>query len=96
MELLRLFYEKGFISILVNFHIPEHILRERVTESSRSTNIFRSASTFEEVLIRQQAESHKIDVAEPTEDEADYLFVIKNSDEVQFVIHEIEKISQNL
>ncbi|WP_342599858.1 ATP-binding protein [Psychrobacillus sp. FSL H8-0483] len=96
LELLRHFNEKGFISILVNFDIPEHILRERVTESSRSTNIFRSASTFEEVLIRQQAESHKIDVTEPTEDEADYLFVIKTSDEVQFVIHEITNINQNL
>lgn len=86
--------EKGFITILVHFDIPDDILLKRVNESRRSTNILRSASTFQEVLIRQQAQSHKCDEMEPSESEADYLFVIKTSDEAQFVIDEIVHFAQ--
>ncbi|WP_045518798.1 ATP-binding protein [Neobacillus niacini] len=95
LELLKHFHEMGFINILVNFDIPEHILRKRVAESRRSKTIFRSASSFEEVLIRQQAESHIGDILEPTKDEADYLFEITNSDEIQSVIHRIVNIAQS-
>lgn len=96
LDLLADFQNKGFISILVNFDIPDHILQARVAKSQRSTTVFRSASTFEEVLIRQQAESHKGDVRAPIEGEADHLFVIKNSDEVQSVTQRIVNIAQNL
>ena len=96
MSLLEYFKSKGFISILVNFDIPDHVLQERVSKSQRSTAVFRTASTFEEVLIRQQAQSEKGGVTEPTEGEADYLFEIKNSDEVQSVIREIVNIAQDL
>jgi len=93
LRLLKHFHEKGLISILIHFDIPEHILRERVTESSRSTNIFRSSSTFEEVLSKQLAVSHKGDIVDPTEDEADYLFKINNSEDVQLVIKKILNIT---
>lgn len=58
--------------------------------------IFRSASSFEEVLIRQQTESHKGDVIDPIEGEADYLFVIKNSNEVNTVNQRIVDIANSL
>ncbi|WP_172369623.1 AAA family ATPase [Sporosarcina jiandibaonis] len=89
MSLLEYFKSKGFISIIVNFDIPDHVLWERVSDSQRSTAIFRTASTFEEVLIRQQAETEKAGVIVPSEGEADYLFEIKSSDEVQSVFKEI-------
>ena len=53
-------------------------------------------TTFEEVLLRQQAESEKIGVTEPIDGEADYLFEIKSSDEVQSVIQEIVNTTQAL
>lgn len=96
LNLIRYYEEKGFISILVNFDIPKQILQERIAQSKRSTTIFRSASTFEEVLSRQNAESHTSDVITPTEDEADYLFEIKKSDDVQSVSQKIVTIAQSL
>lgn len=89
LDLLAHFHNQGFVSALVNFDIPDHILQARVADSQRSKAIFRSASSFEEVLIRQQAESHKAGIADPTEGEADHLFVIKNSDDVLSVIQAI-------
>jgi predicted kinase len=46
ISLLEYFKSKGFTSIIVNFDIPDHVLRERVSESKRSTAVFRTASTF--------------------------------------------------
>ncbi|GIP29370.1 CRISPR-associated protein Cas2 [Paenibacillus sp. J23TS9] len=94
-DLLAYFRDKGFICILVNFDLPDHILEERVCKSQRSTTIFRSASSFEEVLIRQQAESRNGEVTPPLEREADHFFVIKNTDEVQDVIQAIVDIAQS-
>ncbi|MFE8699732.1 ATP-binding protein [Cytobacillus sp. FJAT-54145] len=92
-----LFNQNQFVRILVHFDIPDDILKERVTQSQRSTNIFRGAySNFEEVLLRQQAEDLLEDVSEPEEGEADYLFVIKDEREVDFVIKEIVDISKCL
>ncbi|WP_261134315.1 ATP-binding protein [Bacillus sp. Marseille-Q3570] len=96
LELLDNFHDRGFISILVDFDIPDHVLQARIAESQRSTMIFRSASTFHEVLIRQQAESHKANIRGPIEGESDHLFTIKSSDEVQFVIRRIVDIAHNL
>jgi hypothetical protein len=96
LNLLEHFHNKGFISILVNFDIKDHILHERVVNSQRSTIIFRSASTFEEVLIRQKDESHKGDVIDPIEGEADHLFGIRNSDEVKSVTQRIVNIAQSI
>jgi|SRR5699024_929886 len=92
----ELFHKSEFIRILVHFKIPDHILQTRVTHSQRSTNIFRAASNFEEVLARQQADSFKRDVTDPVEDEADHLFVIKDNDEADSVIQKIVHIAQGL
>jgi hypothetical protein len=94
LDLLDHFHKKGFIRILVNFDIPDDILQERVAKSKRSTKVFRIASSFKEVLTRQQEESFNPEIALPTEGESDYLFVITNTDEVQSVTQNIIDIAQ--
>ncbi|WP_235615963.1 AAA family ATPase [Brevibacillus reuszeri] len=96
LDLLERFHQKGFVSIVVTFDIPDHILQIRIANSRRSTNIFRTASNFEEVLERQQADSHNGDVLAPIEGEANHLFVIKDSSEVRSVIQEIANIAKSL
>ncbi|TFD99468.1 AAA family ATPase [Jeotgalibacillus salarius] len=93
--LLEEIYEKDkFIRILVHFDLSDHTLYERVQHSTRSTNVFRERhTTFEDVLKRQQAESDRPDIADPEEDEADYLFVIKDPDEVDHVIKKIVRMA---
>ena len=89
LNLLEHFHNKGFTSILVNFDIPEEVLKARVAISQRNTTILRTASNFEEVLTRQDDDTKKADVIAPIEGEADHLFVIKNTDEVQSVIRKV-------
>ena len=89
----KLFPKQQFIRILVHFDIPNLILQRRVEKSQRSTKIFRSASNFQEVLTRQQKDSLKEDIADPIEDEADYLFVINDNKEVDSVMKEIVQIA---
>lgn len=96
LDLIKHFQLKGFSTIIVYFDIPDHILQARVTNSPRSTTIFRIASTFEEVLARQQAESHKSDLSAPKEGEADYLFNIRNNDEAPSVARRIVDIAKGL
>ncbi|WP_270179714.1 AAA family ATPase [Alkalihalobacillus sp. CinArs1] len=89
-----IYAKEEFVRILVHFDIQEDILRDRVKHSHRSTNIFRgNTSNFEEVLMRQQNESRNEDVVDPEECEADYLFVIRHSEEVDSVIRKIVRIS---
>lgn len=90
----KFFPQNDFIQIIVHFDIPYHVLQERVSESKRSTNIFRgSYVNFEEVLKKQQADSLKEDVIEPVEGEADHLFVIKDNNEARSVILKILSIA---
>ncbi|WP_438311264.1 AAA family ATPase [Sporosarcina sp. FA9] len=95
LKLLDFYYEKGFTSILVYFDMPAHILKERISKSLRSTMILRTVSTFDEVLTRQDTEDKsKVEqVRAPEENEADYLFVIQNENEVQAVINQIVNIA---
>lgn len=93
----EVFPKKEFVRILVHFDIPDEVLYERVTNSQRCTNIFRgSYSNFEEVLLRQQAESQLEGVVDPVEGETDHLFVIEDNEEVGSVIKEIVHISKCL
>ncbi len=96
--LLNELFQKGeYARILVHFDIPDDVLYERVTRSKRSTNIFRGGySSFKEVLNRQQAESLKEDVVDPVENEADYLFVIRNNKDVNSTIEEIVHLAEDL
>ncbi|KMP24235.1 CRISPR-associated protein Cas2 [Bacillus cereus] len=93
----ELFPQNEYVRILVHFDIPDVVLYERVARSTRSTNIFRGGySSFKEVLDRQQAESLHNDVIDPVENEADYLFVIRNSKDVSFTIEEIVHLAKDL
>ncbi|MGD6833927.1 AAA family ATPase [Sutcliffiella halmapala] len=85
----ELFPPDEFVRILVHFDIPDHVLQARVSQTVRNTNIFRSASTFEEVLKRQQNEV----VTDPIERESDHLFVIRDIEEITSVIQKIVEIS---
>jgi predicted kinase len=89
LDQLAYYHEKGFTSILVNFEIPTHVLEERIAKSNRSKNVLRVASTFEEVLTRQENETNKGDILAPIEGEADHLFLIKKPDDIQSVIKRI-------
>lgn len=93
MDALDYFRKKGIISILVYFDIPEYVLKERITESQRSKDIFRSASTFEEVLARQQ----ESDASTPEIGEADHFFVVnRNEEDVPMVIKQITEIIEHM
>ncbi|PGB04593.1 ATP-binding protein [Bacillus toyonensis] len=93
----ELFPQNEYVRILVHFDIPDDVLYERVAHSKRSTNIFRGGySNFKEVLDRQQAESLHEDVVDPIENEADYLFVIRNNKDVNSTIKEIVHLAEDL
>lgn len=93
----ELFPQNEYVRILVHFDIPYDVLYERVTRSTRSTNIFKGGySNFKEVLDRQQAESLHKDVVDPIENEADYLFVIRNSKDVNSTIEGIVHLAKDL
>ncbi|WP_166703074.1 ATP-binding protein [Bacillus albus] len=93
----ELFLQNEYVRILVHFDMPADVLYERVARSTRSTNIFRGGySNFKEVLDRQQAESLHEDVVDPIENEADYLFVIRNSKDVNSTIEEIIHLAKVL
>jgi predicted kinase len=93
----ELFKPDEFVRILVHFDISDDVLQERVSQSQRSTNIFRGPySNFKEVLARQNAESFTEDVVDPTEDEADFLYVIKNSEDVDSVINKIVQLAETV
>lgn len=94
LDLLTYFKNKGFTSVLVNFDIPDEILQERVANSERSTAIFRSAKSFEEVLVRQREDSGNI--IAPSENEADYFFVIGNVADNEVVIQKIIDIAKGI
>lgn len=95
MKLLEHLRSKGFTTIIVNFNIPEHVLKDRINHSRRSTTILRTVSTFKEVLTRQDNETNRGDVIEPREDEADHFYVIKDADDVQSVIQKIVNFIPN-
>ncbi|PEQ36931.1 AAA family ATPase [Bacillus thuringiensis] len=91
----ELFPQNEYVRILVHFDIPDDVLYERVALSKRSTNIFRgNYSSFKEVLHRQQVESLHEDVVDPIENEADYLFVIRNNKDVNSTILKIVHLAK--
>jgi tRNA uridine 5-carbamoylmethylation protein Kti12 len=93
----ELFKKEEYVRVLVHFNIPDHVLYERVAHSKPSTNIFRGDySNFEEVLVRQQAASLHEDVIDPVENEADYLFVIHDSKDVNSTIEAIVHLAEDL
>jgi len=92
MDLLNYFHKNGFSSILVNFNISDDVLVERINQTTRSTSIFRKATSFQEVLKRQQNDSLKNDITAPGKEEADYLFTIQDDKDVASVTDKIVQI----
>lgn len=88
-----LFPANDFIRILVYFDISDDVLQTRIVNSDRSTNIFRFASKFSEVLKRQQADTQDVDVTKPVEGEADHLFIIKDNETLDSTIKSIINIA---
>ncbi|WIV20253.1 ATP-binding protein [Paenibacillus polygoni] len=91
VNLLQYFHEKGFKSMIVYFDLPSDLLKDRVTQTGRSKAVFRNASSFLEVLERQE-QSLEI---QPSIDEANYLFVIKDPDHTAEVIQQIVSVHLN-
>jgi len=91
-NVLQYFHEKGFTSIIVYFDLPIDLLKERVQKTQRSNTIFRSASSFSEVLERQLNSTE----IQPSKDEANYLFHIKDSSSIADTIQQIKIVQSNL
>jgi tRNA uridine 5-carbamoylmethylation protein Kti12 len=96
LALLEKFRNAGFSSILVNFIIPDDVLAARVASTNRSTNVFRTATSFEEVLLRQHREASTEEMASPRENEATYFLEVKDSDATISVIRKIIEIVQGV
>lgn len=65
-------------------------MKERIEGTQRSKDIFRSATSFIEVLERQEMSQQE----EPTEAEATHLLLIKKPDDVAQVIEQIQALSK--
>ncbi|MGG0171229.1 hypothetical protein [Paenibacillus dokdonensis] len=87
------FHEDGFISILVYFDLPSHVLQKRVASSGRSS-VLRITVSFEEVLDRQEARYHNGEWTAPAQHEVDYLFVINDPNQVELVKQKVISIAQ--
>jgi predicted kinase len=87
-DLLSNFKQKGFKTILIDFQIPEDILYKRIEISERNTTIFRTATSYEEVLERQKRAHGK----GLSEGEAGHLLTIRGEEDVPRIIEMIKKI----
>ncbi|WP_084599424.1 hypothetical protein [Pontibacillus chungwhensis] len=81
-------------TIIVYFDLPNQVLEERIERTNRSTNIFRVATTFEEVLERQSVNEQEEELLPPTQSETDHLFVIKGAKDIHTVISDICNIAE--
>lgn len=89
-DVLQNFHDNGFGSIIVHFNLPIDLLKERVIQTQRSKAVFRSASSFLEVLERQEETTEN----QPSKDEANYLFEIKDPNDTLEIIQQIKEISE--
>ncbi|RLJ90703.1 AAA family ATPase [Planococcus citreus] len=93
LKLLDFYRSKGFTTILVNFDMADEVLKMRIDQAGRDTSVLRTVSSFEDVLVRQQAESVDNPGVTPTPDEADYLFSVTNEQQAEAAISEIREIA---
>ncbi|AZN42714.1 ATP-binding protein [Paenibacillus albus] len=93
LQLLKNLQREGFITLLVEFDLPDHILQQRVASSERSMKIFRSASSFEEVLRRQKSDPLRDAMNKPAAEEADFMYTIRSTNDVQPTIEQINHIA---
>lgn len=88
-RVLEYYHSEGFQSILVYFNLSDELLQQRIASSARSTIVFRSASTFTEVLNRQNHQVERQNNLSPSKGEADCLFEIGKPEDVLIVIDDI-------
>lgn len=93
LRMLDWFHQKGLVTVLVHFNLPDELLYSRIASSERSTAILRKSKSFDVVLTRQIADSQKGLAQQPTESESEHLFVINDSDEVPGTIQKIVQIA---
>ncbi|ETT63035.1 hypothetical protein C173_22107 [Paenibacillus sp. FSL R7-277] len=93
LRMLDWFHQKGLVSVLVYFNLPDELLYSRIASSERSTAILRKSKSFDVVLTRQIADLQKGHAEPSTERESEYLFVINDSDEVPGTIQKIVQIA---
>ncbi|TYR74253.1 ATP-binding protein [Rossellomorea vietnamensis] len=91
-RVLEYYHREGFQSILVYFNLSDELLHQRIACSARSTKIFRSASTFTEVLNRQNQDSDRQNSFSSNKGEAVCLFTIGKPEDVPVVIDKIIEI----
>lgn len=70
--------------IYVSFELPTEVLAERIRTTVRSTDPLNLSNSYEELLERQQ----KI-FEEPSDEEADYFFVIKQASDCDQVMEQV-------
>lgn len=91
-NVLQYFHDKGFESIIVYFDLSMDLLKERVKQTQRSNVIFRSSSSFLEVLEKQE---NSTEIQVPSEDEANYLFTMKDPIHTAEIIRQIKAICED-
>ena len=97
MSLLSMLDNTRFYSIVIYFNIPDKVLEARVNNSTRSRNVLRKSSSFEELLAKQQIQDRELeDMNAPQHDEADCLLEISNNEEAQFAIEKIMELAKTL
>ncbi|MFP7171460.1 ATP-binding protein [Terribacillus sp. 7520-G] len=89
-KLLDYYRNQGFTSIIVYFDLPETTLRRRIADGNRDTAMLRTVSGFGQILDRQMDEA-----GEPSADEADHQFVIRDENDVLNIINKILSTIKN-
>ncbi len=91
-ELLSYYKENNFTSILVHFNLPISLLKERIAKNNRDTLRLRTASSYDEVLARQDKQTG-MEALDPIPGEADYLFTVKEEGDVSVILEKISKLT---
>ncbi|WP_312099430.1 ATP-binding protein [Niallia sp.] len=90
-ELLSYYKKHDFTSVLVHFALPISILKERIAKNNRDTLRLRTASSYDEVLNRQHQQTG-MEALDPIAGEADYLFTVKEEEDVSAIMETIIKL----
>lgn len=91
-KLLSYYRKHDFTSVLVHFDLPISLLKERIAKNNRDTLRLRTASSYDEVLARQDKQTG-MEAHNPIAGEADYLFTVKDEGDVSAVIEMISKLT---
>ena len=93
MEWLNYYHLQGFVTVLVHIDSPDQELKKRIANTRRNSLRLRTATSYMEVLTRQNKQIMNGDMKIPTLEEADYLLTIANVEEVEKTIQEIINVS---